>query len=72
MTGVRSKATLARDNLRGMLTVENTNSTLSAAEQSSKVRRLIDKMLESISGSNLVLRSEAEYSVGIFLTNAFF
>ena len=32
----------------------------------------LDNMLESMSGSSLVLRSEAEYSVGMFLVNAFF
>ena len=71
MIAVSSKATLARDSLRGTLTVENTNSILSEAEPSFMVRRLIYKMIESISGSNLVLRSEAEYSVGIFLANDF-
>ena len=72
MTGVRWKATLAMDILREMLMVEKKNSTRSEAEPSSKVRRLIDKTLASVSVSSLVLRSEAVYSVGILLANALF
>ena len=72
MTGVSSKTTLAMLNFLGMLIVEKTNSTLSEADPSSRVRRRIDKTVESVSGSSLVLKSDAEYSVGMFLANAFF
>ena len=72
MTGFRLKAILARHNLRGMLMVENTNSSLSEADPSSEVRRRIVKMLGSISGSILALSSKAEYPIGIFLVKAFF